>query len=357
MRSRVVGSVAIAAAVAFAGPAWCQGHGGGHGGGHSGGHFSGAGRSAGGHGGRGGGHSGSPGHGWGGAHGHAGHPRYHTWRGGHGWPGYFGWDLSLGFPFWWDVWWPWGWPYGWYGAYPYPYPYPSDTIAYVPPADETSAPATTEAPVTAPAAAITLPSGPTPVDIEVSPPSAFVELNGVVIGSVDEFDGRPDCLYLDRGKYTIAFQAPGYRSVSLTLNAGTANRTIVSLDLEPATTTGAPPAVAPSPGLPYGRRFDPSFGPAKADASAPPTGSAVRAANPSSAALTAFVLHVSPPDAAVYIDGALIGSGESVAHLPNGVAVTPGEHRIDVVAPRHAGKTVQARAEAGTSQELTIALD
>jgi hypothetical protein len=66
---------------------------------------------------------------------------------------------------------------------------------------------------------------------------------------------------------------------------------------------------------------------------------------------------VSPPDAAVYIDGVLLGTGAVLEHLQQGVAVSPGPHRIDVVAPGHAGKTVQVNAVAGRNQELGISLE
>jgi hypothetical protein len=59
----------------------------------------------------------------------------------------------------------------------------------------------------------------------------------------------------------------------------------------------------------------------------------------------------------VYVDGALIGTGDQLANLPDGVAVAPGPHRIDIVAPGHAGKTIQIDAQAGKTTELSVALE
>ena len=71
----------------------------------------------------------------------------------------------------------------------------------------------------------------------------------------------------------------------------------------------------------------------------------------------ALTLHVVPPNAAVYLDGVLLGTGDEFARLQRGIAVTPGPHRIDVVAPGLAGKTLQFDAGAGKEQELSVTLE
>jgi len=344
------GTVLIACLIAFAGPAWSQSRGGGHG---WGGHSFGVGSYGS------GGHGGYVGHGGPGGHPY-GNPAFRFHGGGRfGWHGFFGWGgIYLGFPLWWDAYWYWGWPYGYcgyYGYYDY-YGYPDSSIFLVPPVPAAADQGLGEASSAASAEALMAVSGPSPVDFEVSPRSALVYLNGVLVGSVEEFGG-PDFLYLDPGQYTIDLRLPGYRTRSLRLTVGGENKVVLSFDLHVDPAAGTEPANPPSPGLPYGRRFGPSFGPAATQARpSPGQGGAVPPAAAGSG-VTALELRVSPPDAAVYIDGVLLGTGAVLEHLQQGVAVSPGPHRIDVVAPGHAGKTVQVNAVAGRNQELGISLE
>lgn len=357
MKPRTVATLFLAGLVAVAGPAWSQSRGGGSGrvsgGGHlgSGGHGSGVARhGAVGHPGGGprGGvrHWGGGGRGWGG---HFGWRGSHGWRGSYGWRGWYGWPgFYLGLPFWWGGTWGWGWPYdGWWnGSYD---PYDPGSI-YVP-SDETG-------PSSGAGGAAVQAVGPTSVDTEVTPREALVYLNGVLVGSVADFDGTPDFLYLDAGDYTLEFRSAGYRSKMLDLNVGGENKLLVVLDLrrDPASGVGSPNP--PSPGLPYGRKFGPSFGPATSQ----PMGRDRTAggAQPPAASrqgMAALKVRVSPANAAVYIDGVLVGTGEELARLNRGIAVAPGGHRIDVVAPGHAPKTVQVEAEPGKEQELSLELE
>jgi hypothetical protein len=343
MRARVLGTVLIAGAIVFAPAAWSQSRGGGRGGS---GHWSG-----GGHGSRGGHHGSVRG-------GHTGHRRggfrgfrAPGWRGGV--RGYRGSDwglyLGLGLPLWWDSYW--GWPYGYYGYYGYG-GYPYNSVTLVPPVAEASGAA--ETPAAPPAEAGPTVSGPSLVEFEVSPNGALVYLNGVLVGSVEEFDGRPDYLYLDPGQYTLELRSPGYLTRTLRLSVNDGNKVVLALDLSNDPTVKAPSASPSSPGLPFGRRFAPEFGPGKIER---PPGAAAQAAGSSGLLSTALELHVSPGSAAVYVDGVLVGTGEGLERLAGGIAVAPGPHRIDVVAPGHAAKTLQVEAKAGTKQELTITLE
>ncbi len=329
----------------------------------------------------GGGHGWSGGHAWGGGRTGTGRPGGATQggagrtgggergrdphRGGghYGWHGSPGWGGAiLTFPLWWDAYSWWGLPYpylGYYGYYPY---FAGDGPDYlggytVPESPETgeTGPAATGAEGaggTAPA------SGTSAVELHISPASAVVLLNGVPIGSADEFDGGSDLLYLDAGEYVLEFRAPGFRTRTLKLAVAGGNPTLVSLDLavDPEVPSSQP--AAPSPGLPHGRKFGPSFGPTTAaeapSSGAPGAGAPAAGVAPSA---TALVLRVSPPDAAVYLDGAFVGTAEDVTGLQEGLAVSPGPHRIDVVAPGHAGKTLQFDAQAGRAVALSLALD
>ena len=371
MRSRVVGTVLVAGLIAISGPAWSQSRGGGNGGG---GHWSGGAHSSSGsyH-----GSAGYQGHG-----GYAGHPHGNPHSGypyhGGGHYGWYGWGgFYLGFPLWWDAYWGWGWPWGyfgygylgypWYYGYPgyygtadyygYPDAYPDSSVFRVPPAPDAADSEGDDESEAASGAAIATFSGPSPLEIAVSPKSALVYLNGVLVGSAEEFDGRPDYLYLDPGQYAVDLRLPGYRSKSVRLDLRGENKVVLSLDLPVDPAGAAERANPPSPGLPYGRRFGPSFGPGASPAGASTGGSGAGQPTVAEQGVTALGLHVSPPGAAVYVDGVLLGTGDTLAHLQNGVAVSPGPHRVDVVAPGHAGKTIQVIAFAGKTQELSVSLE
>jgi hypothetical protein len=372
MRSRLLAAVLVSGLVALAGPAWSQSRGGGHvgggrsfggrvgGGGHQGvvGHSGSVGRFGG------GGHGGGVYHGGGGVYRGGGRPwGGYRGRGGYsGWRGYYPWGAYLSFPFWWGGGYGWGSPYwsGWpYGYYPYNGYYGTDPESDPSYGVQGSFGSGYE---TAPVA------GATQVDLEVSPESALTVLNGVVIGSVDQFEGGGG-LYLEAGRYTLEFRAPGYRSKVLDLDIGGQAKTLISLELprDPAGVAAAP--ASPPPGPPYGRTFTPDFGPATAQPHTGPTSSVRRellhrsdtdSTRPAPAAapdMGALKLHVAPPNAAVYLDGVLLGTGSEFARLQRGIAVTPGSHRIDVVAPGLAGKTLQFDAGAGKEQELSVTLE
>jgi hypothetical protein len=371
MRRRTVATLLVAGLIVVAGPASGQSRGGGRGlGGRvSGGGHSGAGGHVGfgGHGGFGGrsggtvgrGFSGHPGGGphggvprWGhGGRGWVGHPGWHGsygWGGRYGSRGWYGWPgLYLGLPWWWDGGWGWGWPYDsyWYDSYP----------AYAP----GSAAIVGEGAGTGPnAVAVAVPtSARTAVEFDVTPGQALVYLNGVLIGTVADFDGTSGFLDLGAGRYALEFRLAGYRGKRLELDVGGEAKATVVLDLEREPAGGAGAANPPAPGLPYGRSFSPSFGPAVNEpARQGRDGGGGQPAAPGSG-MAAVRLRVLPANAAVYIDGVLIGTGEELGRLQRGVAVAPGAHRIDAVAPGRPAKSVQIEAEPGREQEVALDLD
>jgi len=263
----------------------------------------------------------------------------------------------FGLPLWWDSYSAWGWPYQYYG-YLGTYGYPDYGVATVPADPGTAAPGPSDTAELEPSEGAPAVTGPAPVELDVAPTGALVYLNGALIGSVNEFSGRPDYLYLDPGQYALEFRLPGYRTRTLPLTARGSGKILIALDLRAEAAGGGATGAPPSPGLPHGRRFGPSFGRESTPAQTPPGSPGNdQPASGATSASTALVLRISPPSAAVYVDGVLLGTGESLGRLPQGVAVSPGKHRVDVVAPGHAGKTVQADAEAGTTKELAISLE
>jgi hypothetical protein len=379
MRPQILAAALVAGLVAFAGPAWSHSPGGGNaggghssGGGHSmsGGHMSGGGHSmsvgrAGA-----GGHVAGSGHGAtlvqprvGALHGGIGHPGgggHRGWRGyygrggNYGWGGYYGW----GDPFWWGAFWGWGWPIAWGGYYGPWY----DTPGYY--GGLTYGGVNPAAPV----------NNLTSVVTNVSPEEALVYLNGVLIGTARDFNGESDVLYLGAGHYTVEFRLPGYHSRALELDAAGGEAAIpIALELVPDHSGGLVAPYRPPRGLPYGRVFGPDFGhamsqqePRPAWGSRPgmrlesrPDAGTVAAPRPTTAnpGLAALKLRVSPPNAAVYLDGEFLGSGAELGRLQRGVALLSGPHRIEVLAPGYAAKSVVIETEPGKELPLTVELE
>ena len=91
----------------------------------------------------------------------------------------------------------------------------------------------------------------------------------VPVGSAEEFGGTSDFLYLEPGAYTLEFRAPGFLAKTLRLKVS-GEPIVVSLALEAdPEAVGEQASPAPSPGLPYGRRFGPDFGSATGSTEAP----------------------------------------------------------------------------------------
>jgi hypothetical protein len=76
-----------------------------------------------------------------------------------------------------------------------------------------------------------------------------------------------------------------------------------------------------------------------------------------SVAKAALDLDVNPSNAAIYIDGVLVGTGQELGRLERGLAVTPGKHVIEVLAPGHASKTLEVEVKEGERQQIVVTLE
>ena len=199
------------------------------------------------------------------------------------------------------------------------------------------------------------------VDTDVEPEHARVYL--------DDFDGLPDYLYLEPGSYTVEFRLPGYRSETVAIDAEQGRYFPVELKL------ARDPGVKPAPWyerpqeVMTGRVFGPARKPAPAPApeAAPgpdprlrpelqrPVGGAPPSVERGERGALEF--HVTPEIASVYVDGEFLGTGRELAQMERGFAVSAGAHTVEVVAPRHAPRTVTVTVEAGASQQIVVELE
>ncbi len=199
------------------------------------------------------------------------------------------------------------------------------------------------------------------VDTDVSPEHARVYLDGQLIGTADDFDGNPDYLYLRPGRYTLEFSLAGYETRRVEIDAQPGR--FFPLDFELARSPGEKPApwYDRPEGLPVARVFgkgreareaprprpDPSLRPELAPREKPQRPREGKAA---------LRFAVEPPQAAVYVDGEFVGTGEELAQMVRGLAVEPGSHRVEVLAPGFRGETQTVTVESGQEVEVRVKL-
>lgn len=214
----------------------------------------------------------------------------------------------------------------------------------------------------------------TVVDTDVSPEHALVFLDGKIIGTADDFDGFPDYLYLrPPGRYELEFRLQGYESVTIAIDA--AENHYVPIKAKLQRKPGERPAAwyDRQGGLPVARAFEkdrPTADRAAAEPARParrqdavgPDPSLRRelAADPASrpeAATAVLVLVVAPDSAAVYLDGRFVGTAAELARLERGLAVAPGRHVVEALAPGFQPRQVVVEVEEAARQQVVIELE
>ena len=281
----------------------------------------------------------------GGSYGH--YNGHYDYRGGYYYPGYYpyGYPWGLGWG-----WWGWGW--GWYGSYPW---YPWGGGPYYYPEHERGDLGA--------------------LDLDVRPEKAQVFLDGHLIGVADNFDGWPRYLWLQKGTYDLVFYHPGFKTIArqYTIYPG------VVIDVEDALVPGEatrPEDLAATstehrderlkrreergedatPGEPEWRaRVERERGEMKQASPAEPS----KAESPYDARQkpARLVLSVVPPDAAIYLDGRFLGTGDDILRAQGTITVDPGDHELEVVRPGYTSKTTSFSAEAGEEVDLKVELE
>ncbi len=341
---RIFLRLALAVALTLPGAALTAQSGGGHGGGGGGGSHGGGGGSHGGGSGSHGGSGGYRGHGGsGGSRGHGGHYRgyrgyYGGYRGGYGGYGGYGWYGYSG----------WGGYYGGYGGYGY-YGAPGGGYTSVYPAVGATHGA---------------------LDLDVSPESAQIYLDGQLVGIADDFDGFPDFLWLEKGTYDVVIFAPGFQTLSRQYSVYGG----MVIDIEDALVPGqetlpedlaSKSSVNREERLRRDRENEEQVRTYEATQARP-----YKAADEGEAAGEAEAdrldargepgsvkLKIEPDDASVYLDGRFLGTGRELARLRSGLIVDPGEHVLEVVRPGRRSEKQSFHVRAGEEASLDIELD
>jgi|SRR6185369_1871742 len=401
-RLREVGTVPVlfAALLLAASSVWAAGHSGGHsgggrsGGGHSSGH-------SGGHSG-GGGHTAvhSPGSGsshgsgggtWHGSNGssgrtaigsgthhgpnrqpgsHHGNGGFHGGHGGRGfypyggygygyWPGlYFG----LGWGWGWDGWG--GWDYPWGAPYRYGYGYGSG-YGYGPGYGYGDYDHSSRDDMGA-------------LDLDISPGDTEVYINGEKLGTVDDFDGWPQYLWLPKGTYDVVFYRNGYKTLSRQVSVYPGlvidmddrleqGQSILPQDLQTKTHERRDDRMRyekeRSDRIDRGqwdprKRDDDNWrdranrGRRDRDADRGDDSNGRAVSGSDSGWLR---LDVDPDDSSVYLDGHFVGTGGELGSLERGLKVGPGKHHLAVVRPGR--KSVERDFDVTAGQDVKLSVD
>lgn len=193
------------------------------------------------------------------------------------------------------------------------------------------------------------------LDLNVRPKDTEVYLNGYPIGTVGDFDGVPQLLWLEEGEYELIFYNEGYRTERRIYEVLPGLEINVGLRMEPGE------AVLPE--VLSHRTVDPAtFSPADDEAEL-----LAREAVGEDGAVSVDVrgldtrevparvrLTVEPEDASVYLDGRFVGTGEQIADHLGALLVSAGEHVLEVVHPGYEARELTFRVDEG--EELALAV-
>jgi hypothetical protein len=219
----------------------------------------------------------------------------------------------------------------------------------------------------APAMVQSVPSDVGTVDTDISPEHARVYLDGELIGVADDFDGNPSYLFLKPGHYALEFRLQGYSSLTLNLDVKPGSYFPIDNTLARVPGETAVPWWDRPKGLPVARVFGPSGETAvgAGEAQAGPdtslrteTREAPAPVAPPVASLGgALDFQVTPANASVYLDGEFLGTASELLRLERGVAVRPGQHHLEVMAPGHASRVISVDVPVGEHRQVVVQLE
>lgn len=204
------------------------------------------------------------------------------------------------------------------------------------------------------------------VRTDLRPKDTNIFLDGRFVGRARYFNGKKGFLYLEPGEYRIEAVAEGYRTDVFLVRAqpncrfdikhrmikgdkGQENRNIPAGKGEPVQWIWAPVATASPPALPaFQSAADPSLRPDLTVA--PPRSTSSRAGN------ATLRMNVRPSAASVYLDGEFLATARQLELMVSPLAVTDGNHRIEVLAPGYVGQVLEVTLLEGEEKSVGIVL-
>jgi hypothetical protein len=246
--------------------------------------------------------------------------------------------FSRHYPYWYGGWWGW---WGWdpYWAYP-TRPYPHRT--YRGGGYDAGA-----------------------LDLDVSPARTQVYLDGERVGTVDNFDGWPQYLWLEEGTYDLVLYLDGYKTLArqVTIYPGVVQGMNDELEPGPSTRPEDIPSTSTERRDERLRR-ERELQAETADADEDwrdrvrreryRTDEGVRDVRREAGHLR---LSIEPADASVYLDGRFVGTADELSSLSAGLLVDPGEHTLSVVRPGHKAVDRELTVDPGEELEVEVELE
>jgi hypothetical protein len=222
------------------------------------------------------------------------------------------------------------------------------------------------------------------LDLDISPGRTQVFLDGQNVGTVDDFDGWPQYLWLPRGTYDLAFYLDGYKTLARQVSVYPG--LVIDMDdhLQPGASTRPEDLQTKTherrdERLRYERERSDRIDRGEWDANrrdddnwrdrAPrrdrdeadredDNGRIEEQEMGSTAGDAGWVrFDVDPEDASVYLDGRFVGTGTELGSLQRGLKVDPGKHHLAVVRPGRKSEERDFQVTAGQETELSVDLD
>ena len=218
------------------------------------------------------------------------------------------------------------------------------------------------------------------LDLDVSPGRTQVYLDGQYLGTVDQYDGFPTYLWLEKGTYDLALYLDGYKTVAKQISVYPGSVIDVNDRLEPgqsvrpedlATKTHDRRDARESFEQERRERIDRGEDPYDEDEDwrdrvqrgredRRDQGEEIEIEDDNGNGRTEqgrVVLEVEPDDASIYLDGRFVGTAQDLAQLRRGLLVEPGKHNVAVVRPGRESVEREFEVEPGEELELEIELE
>jgi len=237
----------------------------------------------------------------------------------------------------WAPWWGWGpyWGGGW-GPWPYYYGAPGGA-----------------------ALGYAMMSGMGGLDLSVKPKEAEVWVDGRYVAEARDLDGDPSYLWLKGGAHHVVVYKAGFRSFDEDVDVNVGMIRELKLKLEPGESqppvSAAPEARSepprPETTEPHAEPAEPGAPMAepRAEVAAP----RAQPAGPPGEPQGAVRLRIRPEDATVYVDGDYRGSARAL----QGLWLSPGHHRVELVRPGFQPLEKEFDVEAGRTTDLSLSME
>ncbi len=198
------------------------------------------------------------------------------------------------------------------------------------------------------------------LDLDIWPGDTQVYLDGQNIGTVDDFDGFPSYLWLDKGTYDIVFYREGFQTLArqysiydgLTIDVG--DRLVPGDSVRPEDLPTKTHVRRDTRVDDERERSDRIDGDGERSRDRRPRDE--RPARGDDEQQGRLFLSIEPEDASVYLDGQFVGTAEEIGRLHRGLVVDAGQHRISVVRPGRRGSEQTFTVRPGSEQEIKIEL-